>query len=364
MPEAYEALDVVLAQVMNQDPTTCIGALRQLDELIKDKEKVQLMAQRMDQLLSGCFMAYRHVLKNTMKTDNCDPAEVMRVFQYLTMVLMSMYHNGDITRTASTSAVHDLVHVIICVLLEPDVAGYPQGAQLIRALNVLTVKIVDRSDHTNITSAFLRLLKESVGNPTLAPKYTELVMKCLWKVIRSLPNGWMEDLNVDLILSDLHAFLKEYPTSYWKAQESDTPVRTVKTVVHSLTKLMGDAVLDHLGSIRDPENSELVPYLKKLLSNGIGKENTENNGQLQPGDPNNMQSSNRAFAAKKAIPRFSKSDHETLAEIFKKIGQKEQTKQVINVCCNFIFRSTESSVRDWKGRGCILALRTSFSPVS
>merc|ERR1719490_573856 len=91
---------------------------------------------------------------------------------------------------------------------------------------------------------------------------------------------------------------------------------------------MGDAVLDHLGSIRDPENSELVPYLKKLLSNGIGKENTENNGQLQAGDPNNMQSSNRAFAAKKAIPRFSKSDHETLAEIFKKIGQKEQTKQV------------------------------------
>ena len=334
MPEAYEALDVVLAQVMNQDPTTCIGALRQLDELIKDKEKVQLMAQRMDQLLSGCFMAYRHVLKNTMKTDNCDPAEVMRVFQYLTMVLMSMYHNGDITRTASTSAVHDLVHIIICVLLEPDVAGYPQGAQLIRALNVLTVKIVDRSDHTNITSAFLRLLKESVGNPTLAPKYTELVMKCLWKVIRSLPNGWMEDLNVDLILSDLHAFLKEYPTSYWKAQESDTPVRTVKTVVHSLTKLMGDAVLDHLGSIRDPENSELVPYLKKLLSNGIGKENTENNGQLQPGDPNNMQSSNRAFAAKKAIPRFSKSDHETLAEIFKKIGQKEQTKQVTKTDVN------------------------------
>ena len=59
MPEAYEALDVVLAQIMNQDSTTCIGALRQLDELIKDKEKVQLMSQRMDQLLSGCYMQYR-----------------------------------------------------------------------------------------------------------------------------------------------------------------------------------------------------------------------------------------------------------------------------------------------------------------
>merc|ERR1719507_369479 len=334
MPEAYEALDVVLAQILNRDSTTCIGALRQLDELIKDKEKVQLMSQRMDQLLSGCYMQYRHVLKNKMKTDNCDPGEVMRVFQYLTMVLMSMYHNGDIPKTASPAAIHDLVHAIISVLLEPEVAGFPQGAQLIRALNVLTVKIVDRSDHTNITSAFLRLLRESVGNPTLAPKYVELVMKCLWKVIRSLPNGWMEDLNVDLVLSDLHDFLRANPTSYWKTQESDTPVRTVKTVVHTLTKLMGDAVLDPLGLIKKPENSELVPYLRKLLSNGIGKENTENNGQQA--DSNNMQASNKTtFAVKKAIPRFSKSDHETLAEIFKKIGHKEQTQQGLQELYNF-----------------------------
>ena len=42
-----------------------------------------------------------------------------------------------------------------------------------------------------------------------------------------------------------------------------------------------------------------------------------------------MQSSNKTtFAVKKAIPRFSKSDHEALAEIFKKIGHKEQTQQV------------------------------------
>ena len=44
-----------------------------------------------------------------------------------------------------------------------------------------------------------------------------------------------------------------------------------------------------------------------------------------------QQPSNKTYAMKKAVPRFSKSDHETLAEIFKKIGQKEQTKQVDNV---------------------------------
>ena len=39
---------------------------------------------------------------------------------------------------------HDLVNVIVLILLEPGVAELPEGSQLVRALNVLTVKIVDR----------------------------------------------------------------------------------------------------------------------------------------------------------------------------------------------------------------------------
>jgi cytoskeleton-associated protein 5 len=71
----------------------------------------------------------------------------------------------------------------------------PDGAQLIRALNVLTVKIIERSEHTRITCAFVRLMKESVANNSLVPKYNELVMKCLWKMIRLLPN-WNNDLDL------------------------------------------------------------------------------------------------------------------------------------------------------------------------
>ena len=46
------------------------------------------------------------------------------------------------------------------------------------------------------------------------PKFAETVMKCMWKIIRLLPN-WMNDevaqaLNIDVVLSDLHDFLKVY----------------------------------------------------------------------------------------------------------------------------------------------------------
>ena len=81
----------------------------------------------------------------------------------------------------SVQVLHDLVNVIVLILLEPGVPELPEGAQLVRlgyasviivffyklktrrALNVLTVKIVDRSDHNAVSSALIKLLHECIG---------------------------------------------------------------------------------------------------------------------------------------------------------------------------------------------------------
>ena len=105
---------------------------------------------------------------------------------------MSTYHHADLTKKASAEALHDLFQIIVSILLEPNVEQLSDGAQLLRALNVLTVKIIDRSDHTNISSAIIKLLSDVVANSTVNPKPAETVMKCLWKIIRLLPN-WMDD---------------------------------------------------------------------------------------------------------------------------------------------------------------------------
>lgn len=54
-------------------------------------------------------------------------------------------------------------------------------------------------------SALLKLLHESVGSGG-GCKFTELVMKCNWKVIRILPSR-ANDLDLDQILFDVHNFL-------------------------------------------------------------------------------------------------------------------------------------------------------------
>lgn len=44
-PETYETLDVTLAQIINQDANTCVNALADIDELMKDKERYRLLGE-------------------------------------------------------------------------------------------------------------------------------------------------------------------------------------------------------------------------------------------------------------------------------------------------------------------------------
>ena len=60
-------------------------------------------------------------------------------------------------------------------------------------------------------------------------------------MVRRLPECIL-DLQVDQILLDIHTFLKVHPHQVWKSRADDTPLRTMKTVLHSLAKLKGAQV--------------------------------------------------------------------------------------------------------------------------
>ena len=120
--------------------------------------------------------------------------------------------------------------------------------------------------------AFLKLLRHTVGTAGhgLPEKYLDLVMKCLWKVIKFIPD-WMKrgELGLGEVLGETHEFLKAYPSTYWKRQASDIPMRTVKTLLHSLVSNEGVSIIEVAENIPNVDASELVPYLKKLVAQGV-----------------------------------------------------------------------------------------------
>ena len=56
-------------------------------------------------------------------------------------------------------------------------------------------------------SALVAMLRGSVSGGAAGSAYQELLMKCIWKVVRLLPE-WLSQLEFDEILLEIHKFLE------------------------------------------------------------------------------------------------------------------------------------------------------------
>ena len=61
--EAYQTINATIAQIFTTDTSISIQALADLDELMKDNEKVELLENCIDNLYTMCCMQFRHVLQ-------------------------------------------------------------------------------------------------------------------------------------------------------------------------------------------------------------------------------------------------------------------------------------------------------------
>ena len=103
---------------------------------------------------------------------------------------------------------------------------------------------------------------------------------------------------------------------------SDTPLRTVKTVLHSLATTFGYQVLTYVGLIENPDKTELWAYLMKVLTTTGGEPS------LKLTDDVRQRSAGASPSPSPGGGKLSKNTYDQLSEIFKKIGTKENTKEV------------------------------------
>ena len=116
-------------------------------------------------------------------------------------------------------------------------------------------------DNVPFASALICLLRDSCREAGL-PKFTDLLMKCIWRNVKMLPER-TDELDYDAVLWEVHQFLVTLPSSWWQTRPSDTPLRTVKTIIHNMVKIKGVGIVNHLNKI--PSNSELRAYLIKII---------------------------------------------------------------------------------------------------
>ncbi|KAM7271007.1 hypothetical protein ACFE04_030221 [Oxalis oulophora] len=256
-----------------------------------------------------------------------------RSCKYVLNTLMQTFQNRRLANAVKESTLDNLITELLLWLLDERVPRMDDGSQLLKALNVLMLKILDNADRTSSFVVLINLLRpldparwpsppSTESFATRDQKFSDLVVKCLIKLTKVLQST-IYDVDLDRILQSIHIYLQELGMEEIRrrAGADDKPLRMVKTVLHELVKLRGAAIKGHLSMVpidMKPQpiilayidlNLETLAAARMLTASGPM-------GQNHWGDS----------AANNAPPTTHSADaqlKQELGAIFKKIGDKQ-----------------------------------------
>lgn len=340
-------MDLITTEIISDDPVRSIDALKKIEkDLGSSPDHILPFA---DQIINAMTLQVR-LAYTKLDAGN---SSILRLCKHLVNALVLFFNNKELAQSVTPDSLHQLLSELAHRLLDPKLSDFESIAPLSKALNVTMVKVLENSDKNSSISALLSLLLSSAAelrnvdesNAAMKTKYTELIMKCLWKLARMTKESLATDqLQASQLLLDINNFFMDTAPAEWKRRASDNvplgdmPLRTMKTLLSELVAYYGDSVYDHLDLVEDPHLSFVYPYLHHMLETKQRKGNGESNGN---GDVNSPRTS--VTSPIKAVPLglqaaspapASPSMHETeinnrLTEIFTKIGTREDTKQGI-----------------------------------
>ncbi|AET01913.2 microtubule organization protein [Medicago truncatula] len=216
-----------------------------MDELVKDADR-----------LVSCLA------NEVAKTFNFSlSGDSSRSCKYALNTLMQTFQNKILAHAVKESTLDSLITELLLWLLDDNVPRMDDGSQLLKALNVLILKILDNADRTASFVVLINLLRPLDPSrwPSPAPnesfatrnqKFSDLVVKCLIKLTKVLQST-IYDVNLDRILQSIHLYLQDLGMEEIKrrAGADDKPLRMVKTVLFELVKLCGAAIQGHLSMV-------------------------------------------------------------------------------------------------------------------
>ncbi|KAJ3077818.1 Microtubule-associated protein, microtubule dynamics during spindle orientation, partial [Quaeritorhiza haematococci] len=269
-------IEYIVTQITSGEVFQSIEAVKQLEAVVKNSPHT--VEPYVDDIVSAVTIQIRIAFT---AGDVTTSPNVARLCRHLVNVLVQLFSDANLAKALSQDPLHQCMQELLNRLLDPTLQAMENGSHLVRALNILILRILENCDRNASFSILLEILEQSANatqelpqeHLTIQIKYTELVMKCLWKVTKILPQIVASgQVRVDKLISDVHKFLSSSPPSEWKKRQSlnvvpqaDMPLRTVKTILSELAHALQERVFDYLDLIAEPSRSHAVIYLKQML---------------------------------------------------------------------------------------------------
>ncbi|XP_072993641.1 protein MOR1-like isoform X1 [Typha latifolia] len=256
-----------------------------------------------------------------------------RSCKYVLNTLMQTFQIKKLAHAVKETTLDNLITELLLWLLDERVPLMDDGSQLLKALNVLMLKILDNAERTSSFVVLIKLLKPLDPSRWPAPvpsesfatrnqKFSDLVVKCLIKLTKVLQSTIFE-VDLDRILQRIHVYLQELGMEEIRrrAGADDKPLRMVKTVLHELVKLRGTAIKGHLSMV--PIDTEPQPIILAYID--LNLQTLAAARMLTPSGPmgqahwGDTASNNPTVTTHSADAQLKQE----LAAVFKKIGDKQ-----------------------------------------
>ncbi|KAF8775510.1 hypothetical protein HU200_004938 [Digitaria exilis] len=256
-----------------------------------------------------------------------------RSCKYVLNTLMQTFQIKRLAHAVKEGTLDNLITELLLWLLDERVPLMDDGSQLLKALNVLMLKILDNAERTSSFVVLINLLRPLDPSrwPSPTPteslavknqKFSDLVVKCLIKLTKVLQSTIYE-VDLDRILQSVHIYLQELGMEEIRrrAGADDKPLRMVKTVLHELVKLRGTAIKGHLSMV--PIDAEPQPIILAYID--LNLQTLAAARMLTPSGPMGQTHWGDA-ASNNPNPSTHSADaqlKQELAAVFKKIGDKQ-----------------------------------------
>ncbi|ONK78042.1 uncharacterized protein A4U43_C02F13600 [Asparagus officinalis] len=256
-----------------------------------------------------------------------------RSCKYVLNTLMQTFQIKRLAHAVKEVTLDDLITELLLWLLDERVPLMDDGSQLLKALNVLMLKILDNAERTSSFVVLIKLLKPLDPSRWPSPtstenfitrnqKFSDLVVKCLIKLTKVLQSTIYE-VDLDRVLQSIHIYLQELGMEEIRrrAGADDKPLRMVKTVLHELVKLRGTAIKGHLSMVpidMEPQPIILAYIDLNLQTLAAARMLTPSGpiGQTHWGDATSNSPNPTTHSADAQLKQ-------ELAAVFKKIGDKQ-----------------------------------------
>lgn len=143
----------------------------QIDEVLRQEDKAEVMSGHIDQFLIATFMQLRLIYSTHMADERLDKSDIIKLYSCiignmlsvsgaapvgrrgppaLTPVLSQLFSMETLAREASMGVLKDLMHGLITLMLDGRVEDIKDGQQVIRSVNLLVIRVLEKSDQTNM----------------------------------------------------------------------------------------------------------------------------------------------------------------------------------------------------------------------